>query len=234
MLKIQCFHSSSAGNLYSISDGTTRIMLECGVDFKTIQKDFDFKLSECAACLVTHGHGDHAQSWNKVAKYMPVYMLKETAEALRATGYNIKHYAPSKSFMIGDFYIMPMTAFHDVPCCAFTIYNIATKERVLFATDTAALPECPYSVNYALIECNYQLDIINYEVDRGRLDRVGRNRIVGSHMGLDTTVQILKGLNPATLQEVYVLHLSAVHSDAAIVKKTIEEAIGKPVIIAGK
>ena len=232
MLKIQCFHSSSKGNLYSISDGNTTIMLECGVDFKTIQKCFDFKLSVVAACLITHEHKDHAKSWEKVAQYMPVYMLKDTAEALGAKGYNIKHYTPREALMIGDFSIMPLNAYHDAPCCSFSISNIETRERVLFVTDTAILQEYPYNVSYALIECNYQLEIINEEVDLGRLNSAGRNRIISSHMGLDTTVKMLQSLNPATLKEIYILHLSGRHTDAAHVKKTIEQAVGKPVHIA--
>ena len=234
MLKIQCFHSSSNGNLYGISDGNTTIMLECGVDFKTIQTSFEFKLSEVAACIITHEHKDHSKSWEKIAKYMPVYMLKETAEALEAKGYNIKHYTPREAFNLGDFSITPLTANHDAPCCSFSIYNTNTRERVLFATDTALLEEYPFNVSYALIECNYQLDIINEEVDRGRLNNVGRNRIIRSHMGLDTTVKILKSLNPATLKEIYIIHLSARHIDKAHAKKVIEEAVGKPVVIAKK
>lgn len=232
MLKIKCFHSSSRGNLYSISDGYTTIMLECGVDFKTIQKCFDFKLSEVAACLITHEHKDHAKSWEKVAKYMPVYMLKDTAEALEAKGYNIKHYTPHEAFNVGAFKILPATAIHDAPCFYFVIYNTETKEQVLFATDTSQIPKIAYNTHYALIECNYQLDLINEEVDRGRLNNAGRNRIIRSHMGLDTTVKILQGLNPTTLKEIYILHLSGRHADEAHVKKTIEEAVGKPVIIA--
>lgn len=234
MLKIQCFHSSSRGNLYGISDGKTTIMLECGVDIKTIQTCFDFKLSEVAACIITHEHKDHAKSWAKVAQYMPVYMLKETAEALGAKGYNIKHYTPHKAFDVGTFKILPATAIHDAPCCYFVIYSTETKEQVLFATDTTLLPKIAYNTHYALIECNYQLDIINEEVDRGRLNSAGRNRVIRSHMGLDTTVKTLKSLNPATLKEIYIIHLSARHSDKAHVKKTIEEAVGKPVIIAEK
>jgi phosphoribosyl 1,2-cyclic phosphodiesterase len=231
-MKIQCFHSSSEGNLYSISDGKTRIMLECGVDFKEIQKCFDFKLSEVAACLITHEHGDHAKSWEKVSKYTPVYMRKETAEALGAKGYNIKHYTPNEPFIIGDFNITPYSAWHDVPCCYFIIHNIATRERLIFATDTAFIPCAPYHANYAMIECNYQREILNESVDRGRLNNIARNRIVRSHFGLDKVVELLKGINPATLQEIHILHLSGRHTDAAIVKKTIEEAVGKPVYIA--
>lgn len=232
MLKIQCFHSSSRGNLYGISDGKTTLMLECGVDFKDIQKSFDFKLATVEACLVTHEHKDHAKSWEKVAQYMPVYMLKETAGALGAKGYNIKHYTPHEALKLGDFTILPLPASHDAPCCAFDIYNAETRERVLFATDTSILKEYPRNVSYALIECNYQLEIINEAVDRGHLNNVGRNRIIRAHMGLDTTAKILQSLNPATLKEIYILHLSGRHNDAAYVKKTIEQAVGKPVHIA--
>ena len=232
MLKIQCFHSSSNGNLYGISDGETTIMLECGVDFKEIQRCFDFKLSEVAGCLITHEHFDHAKSWEKVSQYMPVYMLKDTAEALGAKGYNIKHYTPHEAFVVGTFKVIPVAAIHDVPCCYFVIYSTETKEQVLFATDTAYLPKSAYNTNYALIECNYQLEIINEAVDRGHLNNIGRNRIIRSHMGLDTTVSILQSLNPATLKEIYILHLSGRNADESHVKKTIEEAVGKPVHIA--
>lgn len=231
-MKIQCFHSSSRGNLYSISDGKTRIMLECGVDFKEIQKCFDFKLSEVAGCIVTHEHQDHAKSWEKVAKYTPVYMLKDTAEALGAKGYNIKHYTPHEAFNVGAFKILPVTAIHDAPCCYFVIYSIETKEQVLFATDTSQIPKNAYNTHYALIECNYQLELINEEVDRGRLNSAGRNRIIRSHLGLDTAIKILQSLNPATLQEIHVLHLSGRHADKAHVKSAIETAVGKPVKIA--
>ena len=234
MLNIQCYHSSSVGNLYSVSDGKTQIMLECGVDFKEIQKCFGFKLSEVAACIITHEHKDHSKSWEKVGKYMPVYMLKDTAEALGAKGYNVKHYTPREAFTLGDFSITPLPAFHDVPCCSFSIYNGATKERVLFVTDTANLSVFPINVSYALIECNYQLDIINGEVDRGRLNSAGRNRVIHTHMGLDTTVKILQSLNPSTLKEIYIIHLSSRHADKELAKKTIEEAVGKPVKIAEK
>lgn len=231
-MKIQCFHSSSYGNLYSVSDGTTRIMIECGVEFKEIQKCFDFRLSSLAGCIITHEHGDHAKSWEKVAKYTPVYMLKETAEALKATGHNVRHYTPHRAFDLGTLKILPATAAHDVPCCYFVIISTVTKEQVLFATDTAYIEKNALNTHYAMIECNYMFDHINEAVDRGNLPAVARNRIVSSHLELGETKRVLKAINPNTLQEIHILHLSRRHADEREIKKQIEAELGKPVYIA--
>ena len=231
-MNIQCFHSSSAGNLYSISDGKTRIMLECGVVFKEIQRCFDFKLSELAGCVITHEHGDHSKSWDKVSKYTPVYMLEETAKALGAKGYNIKHYTPNKALNLGTFTILPIAAQHDVPCCYFDIYSTETQERVLFVTDTATVSKIAFNTHYAMIECNYILETLNEAVDKGVLNSAARNRVLSSHMGLHTTESILRGLNPNTLKEVHILHISNRHGDAETIKKNIMRLTGKPVYIA--
>lgn len=233
-MKIQCFHSSSAGNLYSVSDGKTQIMIECGVEFKEIQKCFNFNLSALAGCLITHSHSDHAKSWKHVAKYTDVYMLKETAQQLKATGYRIKHYIPYKSFKLGTFNIIAFDGEHDVPCGNFLLRSMETNEVILFATDTAFLHVGIYHIHYAMIECNYQLERLNEDVDKGLLEPSARSRIVGAHLGLNTAVEVLKRINPNTLKEVYALHLSSRHADEKEVKQTIEQSTGKPCFIAGK
>ena len=231
-MKIQCFHSSSLGNLYSVSDGQSRIMIECGVEFKEIKKCFEFSLSALEGCLVTHQHGDHAKSWKDVARYTPVYMLQDTAKALKASGYNLKHYTPMEVFNLGTFTVLPIPAVHDVPCCSFIIRSKATDEVLLFATDTAYLRNITTVAHYAMVECNYQREIINEAADSGKLEPAARNRIMASHMEFRTTLEILKQINPKALKEIYILHLSNRHADAEKIKKTIEQELGKPVTIA--
>ena len=55
-MKFEALASSSAGNAYIVSDRDTRILLECGVSHKKLQKLSGFSLSEFRACLVTHEH----------------------------------------------------------------------------------------------------------------------------------------------------------------------------------
>ena len=60
-MRFEALASSSAGNAYVVSDRETRILLECGISHSKLQKLSGFKLSEFAACLVTHEHKDHAK-----------------------------------------------------------------------------------------------------------------------------------------------------------------------------
>lgn len=56
-MKFESFASSSHGNLYTVSDGTTSIILECGVPYKKFSKFLNFKVKNYAACLLSHSHG---------------------------------------------------------------------------------------------------------------------------------------------------------------------------------
>ena len=52
-MDIQVLASSSSGNCYCISDGSTPLLIEAGIQFKQIQQRLNFWLSEIAGLLVT-------------------------------------------------------------------------------------------------------------------------------------------------------------------------------------
>ena len=82
-MRFQPFASSSHGNAYLVEDGRTRILLECGLAFRTLQKRLGFSLCELDAVLVTHEHKDHSQSAAElVRRGQTVYMSCGTALAL--------------------------------------------------------------------------------------------------------------------------------------------------------
>ena len=56
-MKFESFASSSHGNLYTVSDGTTALIIECGVPYKKLNKFLDFALNKYSACLLSHSHG---------------------------------------------------------------------------------------------------------------------------------------------------------------------------------
>ena len=82
-MRFQAIASSSHGNAYLVEDGQTRILLECGLAFRTLQKKLGFGLMELDGVLVTHEHKDHARcSGELVRSGQSVYMSAGTALAL--------------------------------------------------------------------------------------------------------------------------------------------------------
>jgi phosphoribosyl 1,2-cyclic phosphodiesterase len=55
-LKIEILKSGSKNNCYYISDGKTKLLIECGMAFKKILKGLNYKLSEVYGCLISHEH----------------------------------------------------------------------------------------------------------------------------------------------------------------------------------
>jgi hypothetical protein len=56
-VKFESFASSSHGNLYTVSDGTTALIIECGIPYKKLNQSLGFELKNYAACLLSHSHG---------------------------------------------------------------------------------------------------------------------------------------------------------------------------------
>ena len=67
-MEFKSLASSSHGNAYIVEDEQTRILLECGVSHKQLQKLAGFSLSDIKACLVSHEHKDHAKCVDELIK----------------------------------------------------------------------------------------------------------------------------------------------------------------------
>lgn len=233
-MNIDVLASSSAGNAYIVSDGKTKLLIECGIPFKELQKLSKFTLSKCLGCIISHEHQDHSKAWKDVSWYMPVYMLNETAAELGALPYQYKPVVFLNTFTVGTFDILPIPAKHDVPCAAYIVQSQVTGERLLFATDYMYLEHNIQQANYALIEVNYQQKYIDEAVNNGKIDIAARRRIMRSHAELQTAIKILQGLDNTKLKAVYVAHMSDRNCNADEVKEEIQKAIGKPVYICKK
>jgi len=56
MITFKSYASSSKGNLYTVDNGKTKIMLECGLPIKKIKEKLGFRVHEISACLISHEH----------------------------------------------------------------------------------------------------------------------------------------------------------------------------------
>ena len=204
-MRFESLASSSSGNAYIVSDNDTRILLECGVSHKKLQKLSGFSLSEFQACLVSHEHKDHAKSVAElISRGMQVYMSQGTAEALETDAVNLIEHM--EQFNVGSLDIVPFTTFHDAKePLGFLIKSRVDGDVLAFATDTVNLRYKFPGLNILAIEANYDKHILER---CEKMPEKVRYRITNSHMEIDTLCDYLRSLDLSQCREIHLLHLS--------------------------
>ena len=208
MIEITALASSSKGNCYRVTDGTTPLLLECGIRYRDIQKGFQFQLSKVAGCLVTHEHGDHSKSLRDVLKAgIDCYMSGGTAEALNIQHHRIKRVKSKEKFVIGTWTILPFDVQHDVSePLGFLLVNQA-GDKLLFATDTYYIKYKFQGLTHIMIECNYSMDILNQNIQDGSTPAVMKKRLMQSHFSLEHVKDFLRANDLSKVREIWLLHL---------------------------
>ena len=234
MITITTLASSSKGNCYHVTDGSTPLLLECGIPFKDIQRKLDFKTSEIKGCLVSHEHGDHAKAIADVMKAgIDCYMSEGTRIALGIDGHRVKTEEARRHFRVGTWLIMPFKTEHDAAYpFGYLLYSIDTRDKLLFATDTYYVKYRFNGLTHVMIECNYSLDILKANVESGLVDAAQKNRLLQSHFSLDNVKEFLKANDLSKVSEIHLLHLSDGNSDADRFKREIQQLTGKMVYVA--
>lgn len=225
-MEFKSLASSSSGNAYIVADEQTKILLECGIPHKKLQKLSGFSLSEFKACLVTHEHKDHAKSVQElINRGMDVYMSYGTAQALETD--LAKLIEDMEQFNIGSLDIVPFTTFHDAKePLGFLIKSRVDGDVLAFATDTVNLRYQFPGLNILAIEANYDKTIL---AKCEKLPEKVRHRIENSHMEIDTLCDYLRSLDLSVCREIHLLHLSDAtsHEEKFInkVKKAVPNGI---------
>jgi phosphoribosyl 1,2-cyclic phosphodiesterase len=205
-MKFEALASSSSGNAYIVSDRDTRILLECGIPHKKLQKLSGFSLSEFKACLVTHEHKDHAKSVQElISSGMDVYMSYGTAQALGCINL-VKLIEHMEQFNIGSFDCVAFNVFHDTSePLGFLIKSRVDGDIFAFATDTVNLRYKFPGLNILAIEANYSPEIL---AKNEKMPEKVKHRIENTHMNIDVLCDYLSTMDLSQCREIYLLHLS--------------------------
>ena len=227
-MRFEALASSSAGNAYIVSDNDTRILLECGVSHKKLQKLSGFSLSEFQACLVSHEHKDHAKAVaDLISLGMAVYMSQGTADALETDAVNLIE--NMEQFNVGSLDIVPFTTFHDAAePLGFLIKSRVDGDVLAFATDTVNLRYKFPGLNILAIEANYDKHILER---CERMPEKVRYRITNSHMEIDTLCDYLRSLDLSQCREIHLLHLSDATSHEGHFLNKVARAVPKGIEI---
>ena len=227
-MKFEALASSSSGNAYVVTDRDTRILLECGVSHKKLQKLSGFSLNEFQACLVSHEHKDHAKAvTDLISRGMAVYMSPGTADALETDAVNLIEHM--EQFNVGSLDIVPFTTFHDAAePLGFLIKSRVDGDVLAFATDTVNLRYKFPGLNILAIEANYDKHILER---CERMPEKVRYRITNSHMEIDTLCDYLRSLDLSQCREIHLLHLSDATSHEGHFMNKVARAVPKGIEI---
>ncbi|SMG31901.1 MBL fold metallo-hydrolase [Sphingobacterium psychroaquaticum] len=230
-MRLHIINSNSDGNCYLFTDneGNT-LIVECGVRFEKIKQALNFDLSRVVGSLVTHEHGDHCKGAKDAVKAgIDVYATVGTIKGLKFESHRLIAIPKGKAFNLGPFSVIAFDTHHDVnEPCGFLIKH-EEMGTTLFLTDTIYCDFSFCGLNNILIEANYSQDIIDEKLSGNRFLR---NRVIQSHMSIETCIETLKANDLRAVNNIVLIHLSDRNSDAKVFKQRIEDATLKTVSIA--
>lgn len=216
--------SSSKGNAYILENETEALLIEAGCRFSLIKESLGYDISKVKGCIVSHCHNDHAKYVDVIKKSgIPVFGNEQISPS-----YVIE---AKKGYKIGGYRFIPLPVEHDVQCFAYIVYH-NDFGKLLFITDTICFNYSIGNLSHILIEANYCDDILERNIESGKIPYSLRNRIIKSHMEIGTTEYVLKSLDLSNVKNIILIHLSDNNSDADSFITRIMSITGHPVITA--
>lgn len=227
--------SSSRGNAYIIQNDFEAIVIECGMPLIDVKKAVDFNISKIVCALASHSHGDHAKYVNDFLNArIPVCYSKETHDVVKPkSGFKPIIIEAMSKYTLGGFTIMPFECKHDAPCLGFLIKHIEIG-LLLFVTDSFYLPYMFAGLTNIMIEANYRTDILERNIQSGKIPRTLRDRTLESHMSFETCLEALQANDLSKVNNIILIHLSDVNSNAEEFQRDIHRETGKTVYVADR
>lgn len=211
-MELHVIESGSSGNCYIIGNKEEAIIIDPGVHINIIKKAMDFKNRHVQGCLMSHEHDDHSMSVEKLMQLgINCYSSAGTWKALGITkryDHRRKTMKAINTYRLGNFLVMPFPVKHrcEDPF-GFLIFHKETG-KILFATDTCHIPYAFKHVKHILIECNYDLDLVNKKIESGAMDPVVKFQLLDSHMNTDTLKDYFKLIDFKHVINVVLIHMS--------------------------
>lgn len=238
-MQLKCLGSSSLGNCYLLENDRECLVLEAGLPFKEIKIALDFNVSKIVGALITHEHGDHTAHAKefKVAGF-PVHASQGTIEALGGIASLFTVERVGYWYRLGGFTVTPFPVVHDAAEPFGYIIHHQEMGTLLFASDTECIKQnfLKQRLNHIMVECNYSQKIIDSRVHQGETGKGLRDRILQSHMELETCKEFIRHNKTVMLDNVILLHLSDGNSNQKQFIQEIQEVTGERVNVfaAGK
>lgn len=231
-MKLSILGSSSRGNAYILHNESTALVIEAGVVLSEVRKALDWDMSKVAGCLVSHEHGDHFGYAMSYCKYgIDVFCSEGTAGINRH--HRMHKVRANEPFTLADEWkVLPFDVVHDAREPLGYLINHAETGNILFLTDSYYSEYKFANLNNILVEANYDEDILEANVSSGRLNNSVRHRIITSHMGIGTCLDLLAANDLTKVNKIVLMHLSYGNSNAIDFRDKVKLQTGCDVVVA--
>lgn len=220
-MKVLYSQTSSKGNCSIIQSKTGGLLvIDAGIKFDKVNKEVGYQLHKAEACLITHSHADHTAYMSDFTDAgINAYLLPETRSQVSKCG-SERYLNDVPTLTSGKFIIYYTKSFAfrafslvhtnndgtPCPCVGYLIYDRASDEKMLWATDTQYIANRFRPLDYYCLEANY------IEEDWGEqlpyIEKSVEQRRVQSHMSVQTVCEFLKQQDLSLCKAIYLLHLS--------------------------
>lgn len=230
-MQLHVIGSSSKGNCYILESSSEALILEAGCKLMEVKKALHWQLSKVVGCAVSHEHNDHAGYAAEYAAAGIKVLALPAVQQAKGIKRNAIAVELGKAYKMGSFVLQPFEVMHDVPCVGYMVKQQELGKLVFF-TDTFA---CKYrfkGVNTYMVEANYCDELLEANIEAGKVPMLLRNRLMTSHMELHNTIGFLRSSDLSSVRNIVLVHLSAGNAEAARFEEAVMAATGLPAVAA--
>ena len=236
-LRFASIGSGSKGNCLVAEVGSTRVLLDCGLSPREIERRLariGLAPSDISGILVTHEHDDHAgQAYPFAAQHrLPVWLTHGTQAAMAESGkvpgdVDTRTILGRDAFAIDDLEVRPYTVPHDArEPVQFVLSDGAFRLGVLtdIGASTAHVEATLSGCDALVLECNHDVDMIW----GGDYPKWLKERITGpfGHLSNRQAEQLLGALDRSKLKHVFAAHLSHQNNRPELAREALARAMG--------
>ena len=175
MFKFISLISGSSGNAALVTDGNTRLLVDCGTSGKKAAEALERvgeDIKSLDGVLVTHEHSDHIRGVGVLARRykLPIYATAATHGAMTGVG-EIKDelrrfISADEAFEIGSMGIEPFSISHDAADPVGYSFYAEGEKRFTIATDTGCVDDRLMNKlrgsKSILLESNHDVDMLRF------------------------------------------------------------------------
>lgn len=226
MSKIKILGTGSSGNCLLIYDSLGRCaMLDMGLPWAEIVLGLDFDLSCVSIALASHNHhADHTKSITHcINNGIPTFGNQDICDHYKGCQFL------DRMVKVDGFKVQTFDLVHNAPNSAF-ICDTFDQIRILYCTDTKYIPKRVKGVNVAVIECNFDDEVILDNLCEG----VDNRSQFENHHSLEKCIEYLKAIYSADLTQVILWHPSSTNLNKKEAVRRVKEELGFEDVVMAK